>query len=120
MKALVGAFNPEKGPYSMIVKTNCEIDGLFYSFSLNLRVQPGCRVLNLLDQAGHVLEEEVVKVLLLHVLELEHGLAGGLGGHGDGVADCGGLAVLCYGGRDRLPDTDTGHCPGTIRADPRR
>ena len=86
---------------------------------LNLRVQSGCRVLNLLDQAGHVLEEEVVKVLLLHVLELEHGLAGGLGGHGDGVADCGGLAVLCYGGRDRLPDTDTGLCPGTIRADPR-
>ena len=54
---------------------------------LNLRVQPGCRVLNLLDQAGHVLEEEVVKVLLLHVLELEHGLAGGLGGHGDGAAE---------------------------------
>ena len=54
---------------------------------LNLRVQSGCRVLNLLDQAGHVLEEEVVKVLLLHVLELEHGLAGGLGGHGDGAAE---------------------------------
>ena len=80
----------------------------FTALALNLRVQPGCRVLNLLDQAGHVLEEEVVKVLLLHVFELENGLAGGLGGHGDGVADCGGLAVLCYGGRDRLPDTDTG------------
>ena len=85
MKALAGAFNQEKGPYS--VKTNCKIDGLFYGTSLNLRVQPGCRVLNLLDQAGHVLEEEVVKVLLLHVLELEHGLAGGLGGHGDGAAE---------------------------------
>ena len=56
---------------------------------LNLRVQSGCRVLNLLDEPGHVLEEEVVKVLLLHVLELEHGLAGGLGGHGGGVAEAG-------------------------------
>ena len=30
-----------------------------------------------------------MKVLLLHVLELEHGLAGGLGGHGGGVAEAG-------------------------------
>ena len=34
MKALVGAFNQEKalvGAFSVIVKTSCETDGLFYS-----------------------------------------------------------------------------------------
>ena len=34
MKALVGAFNEEKalvGAFSVIVKTNCETDGSFYS-----------------------------------------------------------------------------------------
>lgn len=39
----------------------------------HLRVEPGSGVLHLLDQAGHVLEEEVVQVLLLHVLQLELG-----------------------------------------------
>ena len=36
VKALVGAFNQEKaliGAFSMIVKTNCETDGSFYSTS---------------------------------------------------------------------------------------
>ena len=36
MKALVGAFNQEKalvGAFSVIVKTNCETDGSFYSTS---------------------------------------------------------------------------------------
>ena len=37
-KALVGAFNQEKalvGAISMIVKTDCEIDGSFYSTNLS-------------------------------------------------------------------------------------
>ena len=36
MKALVGTFNQEKalvGAFSVIVKTDCEIDGSFYSTS---------------------------------------------------------------------------------------
>ena len=36
-----------------------------------LRVESGSRVLNLLDQSGHVLQEEIVEVLLLHVLQFE-------------------------------------------------
>ena len=36
------------------------------------RVESGCRVLHLLNQPGHVLEEDVVQLLLLHVLQLEH------------------------------------------------
>ena len=35
------------------------------------RVQSGSRILDLLDQPGHVLEEDVVQLLLLHVLQLE-------------------------------------------------
>ena len=35
------------------------------------RVQSGSGILDLLNQAGHVLEEDVVKLLLLHVLQLE-------------------------------------------------
>ena len=38
MKALVGAFNQEKalvGAFFVIVKTDCETDGSFYSTSLN-------------------------------------------------------------------------------------
>ena len=48
-----------------------------------LRVESRSRILDLLDQTGHVLEEEVVQVLLLHVLQLEDGFV--LGGHGDDV-----------------------------------
>ena len=36
-----------------------------------LRVQSWSGILDLLDEAGHVLEEEIVKMLLLHVFELE-------------------------------------------------
>ena len=39
MKALVGAFNQEKalvGAFSVIVKTNCETDGSFYSTNLEV------------------------------------------------------------------------------------
>ena len=39
MKALEGAFNQERalvGAFSMIVKTGCETDGLFYSTSQNV------------------------------------------------------------------------------------
>ena len=39
MKALVGAFNQEKalvGAFSVIVKTDCETDGSFYSTILKL------------------------------------------------------------------------------------
>ena len=38
MKALVGAFNQEKalvGDFSVIVKTDCETDGSFYSTNLS-------------------------------------------------------------------------------------
>ena len=44
MKALVGAFNQEKalvGAFSVIVKTNCETDGSFYSNSLIAAVGGG-------------------------------------------------------------------------------
>ena len=36
-----------------------------------LRVQSWGGILDLLDEAGHVLEKEIVKMLLLHVFELE-------------------------------------------------
>ena len=35
------------------------------------RVQPRSGILHLLNQPGHVLEEDVVQLLLLHVLQLE-------------------------------------------------
>ena len=41
MKALVGAFNQEKalvGAFSVIVKTDCETDGSFYSTTQNKEV----------------------------------------------------------------------------------
>ena len=44
-----------------------------HAAALAVGVEAGGGVLHLLDQAGHVLEEEVVEVLLLHVAELEHG-----------------------------------------------
>ena len=50
-----------------------------------LRVQSWCGILDLLDEAGHILEEEVVKMLLLHVPELEGGLAAAH--HPDAVCD---------------------------------
>ena len=50
-----------------------------------LRVQSWCGILDLFDEAGHVLEEEIVKVLLLHVPELEGGLAAAH--HPDAVCD---------------------------------
>ena len=39
----------------------------------NLRVQSWSGILDLLNEAGHVLEEEIVKMLFLHVFELESG-----------------------------------------------
>ena len=59
-----------------------------------LRVGAGGGVLDLLDEAGHVFEEEVVHILLVHVAELHHGLHGG-GSHGGGV----GLRALLDGRR---------------------
>ena len=50
-----------------------------------LRVQSWSGILDLLDEAGHVLEEEIVKMLLLHVPELEGGLAAAH--HPDAVCD---------------------------------
>ena len=44
MKALVGAFNQEKalvGAFSVIVKTGCVTDGLFYSTSHECHVSRG-------------------------------------------------------------------------------
>ena len=41
MKALVGAFNQEKalvGAFSVIVKTDCETDGSFYSTAINIQI----------------------------------------------------------------------------------
>jgi len=39
-----------------------------------VRIESRSRILDLLNQTGHVLEEEVVQVLLLHVLQLQGGL----------------------------------------------
>ena len=43
-------------------------------YFLNLRVESWSGILHLFNETGHVLEEEVVQVLLLHVLQLEGGL----------------------------------------------
>ena len=46
MKALLGAFNQEKalvGAFSVIVKTDCETDGSFYSTNM-VTLQAECRV----------------------------------------------------------------------------
>ncbi len=48
---------------------------------LSLRVERRRGVLDLLDEPGHVLEEEVVHALLVHVPQLDHWGAG-LVGHG--------------------------------------
>ena len=42
VKALVGAFNPEKalvGAFSVIVKTDCQTDGALHSISIFFRLQ---------------------------------------------------------------------------------
>ena len=47
MKVLVCAFNQEKalvGAFSVIVKTDCETDGSFYSTGPGVQVSGGCRV----------------------------------------------------------------------------
>ena len=41
-----------------------------------LRVESRSRIFDFLNESGHVLEEEIVKVFLLHVLELEDGFVG--------------------------------------------
>ena len=52
----------------------------------NLRIESGCWVFHLLDEPRHVFQEEIVKMLLLHVLKLEDGFAS-LGRHcEDGVS----------------------------------
>merc|ERR1711936_1300829 len=56
-----------------------------HSSTFAVWVQSWCGILDLLDEAGHVLEEEIVKVLLLHVPELEGGLAAAH--HPDAVCD---------------------------------
>ena len=48
---------------------------------LYLRIKSGSGILNLFYQTRHVLEEEIVEVLLLHVLQLEDGLVASLVGH---------------------------------------
>ena len=48
---------------------------LSLSLSLaNLRIKSGCGVFHLLYEPRHVFQEEIVEMLLLHVLELEDGL----------------------------------------------
>jgi len=37
------------------------------------RIESGCWVFHLLDEPRHVFQEEIVEMLLLHVLELEDG-----------------------------------------------
>ena len=39
----------------------------------NLRIESGCGIFHLLDEPRHVFQEEIVEMLLLHVLELEDG-----------------------------------------------
>ena len=55
-----------------------------------LRICAGGGVLDLLNEAGHVLEEEVVHLLFVHLAQLHHGLHGdghGVGGGGGGYVD---------------------------------
>ena len=58
-----------------------------------LRVESRSRSFDFLNESGHVLEEEIVKMLLLHVPELEGGLAAAH--HPDAVCDglCEGLGL---------------------------
>ena len=56
------------------------------------RVQPRSGILHLLNQPGHVLEEDVVQLLLLHVLQLEHGPVLGAP-HGGGEEVGGGVGT---------------------------
>ena len=51
--------------------------------SLYSRVESGSGVFNLLNQSGHVLQEEIVEMLLLHVLQFE-GLLLATTDHDDG------------------------------------
>ena len=46
---------------------------LSLSTPANLRIESGCGVFHLLDEPRHVFQEEIVEMLLLHVLELEDG-----------------------------------------------
>ena len=39
----------------------------------NLRVQSGSGILHFLNETGHVFQEEIVEMFLLHVLQLEDG-----------------------------------------------
>ena len=71
---------------------------LFLRHLLHLRVHDGRRVLGLLDEPGHVLQEEVVHALLVHLAQLQ--ASGGVA-VGDGVA--GVVAVhLGSSGQERL------------------
>ena len=63
-----------------------------HAAALAVGVEARGGVLHLLDQPRHVLEEEVVKVLLLHVAELEHGFVASAH-HAEAVS-----SVLCASG----------------------
>ena len=39
----------------------------------NLRIQSGSGILHFLNETGHVFQEEIVEMFLLHVLQLEDG-----------------------------------------------
>ena len=55
MKAPVGAFNQEKalvGAFSVIVKTDCETDGSFYSTSANTRIKHSAQLSGVMSSGG--------------------------------------------------------------------
>ena len=89
------------GKLGTMTECNNDVSGKHTQCNQGVRIclRVGARrgVLDLLDEAGHVLQEQVVHVLLVHVAELHDG-AGRLlllgGGHGLCTLGLGGISLL--------------------------
>ena len=74
------------------------------------RVQPRSGILHLLNQPGHVLEEDVVQLLLLHVLQLERrSVLGASHGVVEAADDKGVSRPTGKGGVERLQEEVLSH-----------
>ena len=74
------------------------------------RVQPGSGILHLLNQPRHVLEEDIVQLLLLHVLQLERrSVLGASHGVVEAADDKGVSRPTGKGGVERLQEEVLSH-----------
>ena len=74
------------------------------------RVQPRSGILHLLNQPGHVLEEDIVQLLLLHVLQLERrSVLGASHGVVEAADDKGVSRPTGKGGVERLQEEVLSH-----------